>query len=79
MREDVVSTIFPEDDWTFSPRAHLTVEAPHTGLSHNAVELRLLWVLAADVTDLGLGIIRDETRLLQRYRTTALHNVCVCV
>lgn len=34
------------------------------GLPQNAVELRLFRVLATDVADLGLGIIRDEPRLI---------------
>lgn len=66
MRENVVSTVFPKHDWSFSPRAHLTVEAPDTGLSDNAVELRLLRVLATDVADLSFGVVRYETRLLRR-------------
>lgn len=34
------------------------------GLPQNAVELRLFRVLATDVADLGLGIVRDEPRLI---------------
>ena len=72
VRENMASTVLSKDDGPLSPRTHFTVEATHTRLTHDAVELRLLWVLATDVTDLGLGIVGDETRLFGRNRTTSL-------
>ena len=75
MREYVTTTVFSENYGPLSPRTHLTVEATNAGLSHNAVELRLLRVLATDVTDLGLGIVRDEPRLIWRDGTTTLVSV----
>ena len=68
----MASAVFTKDDWPLPPGTHLAVEAPHTGLSHDAVELWLLGILATDVTDLGFSVIRDETRLFRGDRAAAL-------
>ena len=72
MRENMIPTVLPEDDWPLPPGTHLTVETSHTRLSHDAVELGLLWVLATEVADLGLSIVRDEPRLVWGDRATSL-------
>lgn len=45
---------------------------PHAGLPHNTVQLGLLWVLLADVADVGLRVVGDKPRLVYRDRTTGL-------
>ena len=72
MRENMIPTVLPEDDWPLPPGTHLTVEASHTRLSHDAVELGLLRVLTTEVADLGFSIIRDEPRLVWGDRATSL-------
>ena len=72
MRENMASAVLSEDDWPLPPRTHLTVEAAYTRLSHDAVELGLLWVLTAQVANLGFSIVRDESRLLWGDRATPL-------
>ena len=72
-------TVLSKDNGPFPSRTHLTVETPNTGLPHDTVELGLLWTLATYIADLSFSIIRYETRLVWRNRTTALCSVCVCV
>ncbi len=72
MRENVATIILSKDYRTFPPRAYLTVEAAHTGLAEDTIELRLLRVLATDVADVRLVIVGDEARLISRHRATSL-------
>lgn len=69
------ATVLSEDNRPLPSRTHLTVEAAYTCLSHDAVELRLFWILSTDVADLRLGVIRDEARLISQYWTTTLRNI----
>lgn len=43
--------------------AHLTAQAPHTGLADNAEELGVVGVLVTDVLDRGLFIMADIPRM----------------
>ena len=72
MRENVASTVLSKDDRPLPPRTNLTVEAAYTCLSHDAIELWLLRILATEVADLSFSIIGNKTRLLWRHRTTSL-------
>lgn len=66
VRENMAATIFSKDNRSLPSGTHLTIEAPDTSLAYDTVELRLLWILTTNVTDLSLRIIRDETRLIWR-------------
>ena len=39
---------------------HLTAETPYTGLTHHRKHLRMMRILAADVTHFGFMVIADE-------------------